>query len=85
MTEQPHNPWIITWRNIARYLNVSEKTARNYQKKYNLPVITEFGHFVRVLKVELDEFIIRYNQSAKRAKLDYLEKNKQSDELNSDK
>jgi len=61
MTENDSS-WIVKWKNIARYLNCSIRTAKNYYYQYNLPIKSGPGKFVRILKSELDQFIVSHQK-----------------------
>ena len=56
--------WIVKWKNVARYLKVSVRTAKNYHYCHGLRVIKGGkGSPVRVLKSELDRFYNHYNKN----------------------
>lgn len=57
------NGWIVGWRKIAKYCDVSIETAITLHKRFNMPVM-ELPTGTRVaLSYELDEWVMLYNEN----------------------
>lgn len=59
------NGWLIGWKEVAKYLKVSTRTAKRYYYKLNMPVRPGLGH-VRALTHELDIWLVEFTDMKKK-------------------
>jgi predicted site-specific integrase-resolvase len=58
-TETVYPQVLRTWRSIAQYLGVSERTARRWHKRFRLPVVRLVGKRVFTSTGAIDHWIER--------------------------
>lgn len=61
------NSWIRTWRGIADFFHVSEKTVKRWHKTHPLPII-RINRIVMVKGTELDKWALKTLAKLKRKK-----------------
>ena len=66
MTE---NGWITTWKEIARYIGRSVKTAKKYHKSYGLPIRRGPNNTRHAIGYEMDQWLINFDEIKKFQKM----------------
>lgn len=59
--------WLTGWKEIAAYIGLSIKTCKRYKKKYSLPVRSLPGGKPVALPLELDHWLIAFNELKEKA------------------
>ena len=68
------NGWLVTWKEIARYLHRSVRTAKRYYYKFSLPIRHDPGGRVVALKHEIDTWRVEFDNRKKKKRRAYLER-----------
>ena len=57
--------WIVGWKDIARYIGCSHRTAKRWHKIHSIPIYRLPSNKPVAVKYMLDQWLIEYNRIKK--------------------